>query len=114
MKNTSWKREVAEMTMEMIVEAMPDSKKNALKNACQRNNILTTYYGLGFSELSIYKEGYYWKAEGTRSNFAVFVKDDDGKLSVIRKPKDSKLSYLWGHSWLNEMPKAVEEEIYKG
>ena len=73
---------------------------------------MTTYYGLGFSTLSIYKEGYYLSMTGTRSSFAVFVRDNDGELSVARKPKDDKLSYLWGMQWLNEMPKAVEKVIY--
>ena len=110
-KNTAY--EVAEMTMEMIVEAMPEEKKKVLQNACYRNLLLTSWYGLGFSELKIYKEGYYFTAGGTRSSFAVFVKDDDGELSVIRKPKDSKLSFLWGFHWMNEMPKAIEKAIYE-
>lgn len=105
-------REVAEMTVEMMFEVLPKEKKEVFENACHRNDILTTYYGLGFSELSIYKEGYYLKMDGTRSSFAVFVKDNDGELEVTRKPKDSKLSFLWGYHWMNEMPKACEAVLY--
>ena len=105
---TDTRKEIAEMTVEMMFDAMPESKKEVFRKACYRAALLTSYYGLGFSTLSIYKEGYYLTMEGCRSSFAVFVKDDDAELSVVRKPKDDKLSYLWGYHWMNEMPKAAE------
>lgn len=111
MKNTKYAEEIAEMTVEMMVEAMPESKLQVFRNACCRSAILTSYYGLGFSTLTIYKEGYYLEMQGCRSGFAVFVKDMDGELEVTRKPKDSKLSRLWGWSWMNEMPKALENYL---
>lgn len=97
-------KEIANMTVEMIFEAMPENKKEVFRNACIRNNILTSYYGLDFSELTVYKEGFYWSASGTRSGFAVFAKDNDGELDIIRKPKENKLHRLWGYMWMNEMP----------
>lgn len=96
--------DIAFMTIDMIFEAMPEKKKEVFRNACYRNMLLTSTYILGFSELSVYKEGYYLTMTGTRSSFAVFVADNDGELVVKRKPQDSKLHYLWGMHWMNEMP----------
>lgn len=97
-------KEVANMTVEMIFDAMPEEKKEVFRNACYRNLLLTSDYGLYFSQLTVYKEGFYWKADGTRSGFAVFAKDNDGELEIIRKPKEDKLHRLWGFQWMNEMP----------
>lgn len=103
------RKEAAEMTIEMMFEQMPESKVEVLRNACYRNLLLTSSCMLGFSELIVYKEGFYWKAEGCRSSFAVFMKDNDGELTVCRKPKEEKLSYLWGFHWMNEMPEAAKK-----
>lgn len=102
----NWK-ESAEKTIEFMFEQMPESKVKVLENACYRNMLLTSTFMLGFSELSVYKEGFYWKAEGCRSSFAVYMKDNDGELIVCRKPKEEKLSFLWGYHWMNEMPEAA-------
>ena len=97
-------KKIANMTVEMIFEAMPESKKEVFRNACARNDILTTTYGLMFSTLTVYKEGFYIEMNGTRSRFAAFARDYDGELVIERKPKADKLNELWSFHWLNEMP----------
>lgn len=96
--------DIAFMTVDMIFDAMPEQKKEVFRNACYRNLLMTSTYMLGFSSLNVYKEGYYLTMEGTRSSFSVFMEDNDGELVLKRKPKDEKLHYLWGMSWMNEMP----------
>ena len=77
----------------MILAAMPESKKEVFRKACQRNAYLTSWYGLGLVQLDVYKEGWHLKFEGTRANFSVFAKDNDGSFEFIRKPRN--LSFLY-------------------
>lgn len=106
-------REIAEMTAELMIGAMPGEKKRVFINACVRNDILTTYYGMGFSTLTIYKEGFYIEFSGCRCSFSCYMEDHDGELQLKRKPKESKLNKLWSFQWLNEMPKAFESVLYE-
>jgi len=105
------KREIAEMTVQMMFDVLPDSKKKVFENACYRNYLLTSWTGLGFSRLHIYKEGFYLEMDGTRSRFTVFTKDNDGELEVMKKPNEDKLHKIWEAQWLNEMPKAFQDYL---
>lgn len=89
MKN--WNREIVK---QMLTE-MPESKKAVLKKALERNFILTSSYVLSSCTLTVYKEGWLVKLEGTRASFSVFAKDNDGEFIFMRKPNDDKLHYLY-------------------
>ena len=71
-----------------ILREMPESKKQALDNALYRNMLLTSASVLSSCTMTVYKEGWYLKFDGTRCSFSVFAKDNDGDLEFIRKPKE--------------------------
>ena len=82
-----------------ILEQMPESKKVTLGKALYRNYLLTSAKVLENCTLIVYKEGWLVKLEGTRCNFSVFAKDNDGEYEVVRKPVEKKLHKLyedWG------------------
>jgi len=78
-----------------ILHEMPEEKKEVLKKALERNLILTSSYVLSGCTLTIYKEGWLVKLDGTRCSFSVFAKDNDGEFEFIRKPNESKLHKLY-------------------
>ena len=78
-----------------ILHQMPESKKELLRKALIRNSLLTSAYLLSECTLTIYKEGWLVKLEGTRSTFTVFAKDNDGEFEFIRKPNENKLHKLY-------------------
>ena len=78
-----------------MLSILPEDKKKALGNALQRNMILTSAAVLSMGEMTIYKEGWYLVLHGTRCQFAVFAKDNDGELQIIRKPHENKLHKLY-------------------
>lgn len=83
-----------EIAREIIKLVMEDNKrKNNLKKALDRNFILTSSYNLEDLTLEIYKEGFYLILEGVRCSYKVFARDDDGKLELIRKPRELNLIY---------------------
>ena len=82
----------------IMLAILPEEKRKTLSDACDRNNYLTSFYGLPEAKLEIYKEGFYLKLEGTRCNFSVYAKDNDGDLEILqRKPR--VLSYLYTDSF---------------
>lgn len=93
----------------MLLEAMPEEKKDVLRNALDRNLSLTSSRTLEHGQLTVFKEGWYIELEGCRSGFKVFVLDNDRfdetgdtPFKVIRKPADNKLSKLYSvsiHMW---------------
>ena len=78
-----------------MLEEMPDSKKATLHKMLLRNCYLTSAYVLSSCTLTVYKEGWYIKLEGTRCSFTVYAKDNDGSFEFIRKPVESKLTKLY-------------------
>lgn len=90
-----WNKAVKD-TIELIFDAMPMEKRKVLENACIRNGLLTSWYGLEHWELTVYKEGFYIHGDGCRCSFSAWAKDDDGTLIFGRKPKESTLHMLWG------------------
>lgn len=78
-----------------MIQEMPESKKSVLSKALDRNEILTSARVLSYATIFIYKEGFLLKLEGTRCQFTVFAKDNDGELEFIRKPKDSLLNLIY-------------------
>lgn len=88
-----------EIALEMLSQ-LPVNKINTLKNALNRNLILTSTYSLGQGALTIYKEGFYLTLDGTRARFSVFAFDNDGELVIAeRKPHETKLHKLY-EDWL--------------
>ena len=97
-----------EFTM-MLLEAMPEEKKNVLRNALRRNCIFTSASTLEHGKITVYKEGWYIELDGCQSGFKVFVLDNDRfdptgtvPYRVIRKPVEKKLSKLYEaslHMW---------------
>ena len=87
----------------MIMNEMPEQKKQQYKNACVRNGLLTSSYNLPWASIRVYKEGWYVEFEGTRSRFAVFAKDNDGEIEIIRKPNENKLHFIYADGGQNEL-----------
>ena len=83
-----------EISLEMLNQ-MPENKKEQLEKALDRNNYLTSFRGLPIGEIFIYKEGFLLKLEGTRTNFSVYAKDNDGEFEFCRKPVEKKLHLLY-------------------
>lgn len=103
--------ESCQQIMQMIVDAMSEKKIVTFCNACNRNGYLTSHFGMSWYRLSIYKEGWYFCCEGTRSRFAVWAWDRDGEIEIGRKPKTEKLNLLWSHSFA-DMPIALKKKYY--
>lgn len=83
-----------------ILSVLPEGKRKTLLNACIRNNYLAAFYGLPEAKMEIYKEGFYLKLSGTRSQFAIYARDNDGILEPQqRKPKESELHKLYTDSF---------------
>lgn len=83
-----------------ILNEMPESKKTVLKRALNRNFILTSSYVLSSCTLTVYKEGWLIKLEGTRCSFSVYAKDNDGEFEIMRKPNEDKLHKLYS-DWMS-------------
>ena len=98
-----------EIAREMLL-TMPAEKKTALANACRRNALLTSYYGLDHMVLTVYVEGWLLKLDGCRSSFSVYAKDNDGVLEFTRKPAESKLNKLYGE-WTSTWTVIDLEEV---
>lgn len=77
-----------------LVGIMPINKKKQLQKMFDRTEALTSDYGFE-CVIYVYKEGFYLRFCGTRSSFNCFIKDNDGELSVCKKPNDSKLNLIW-------------------
>ena len=96
-------------TMMLLEEALPEEKKNVLRNALGRNCIFTSARTLEHGTITVYKEGWYIQLTGCQVGFNVFVLDNDrfdptGTIPyrVIRKPVDRKLHKLYSaslHFW---------------
>lgn len=87
----SYNREIAQEIMNML----PVEKKRVLDNACTRNMLMTSSYGLENMTITIYIEGFKLQLDGCRSSFSVFARDNDGELEITRKPAESRLHKLY-------------------
>lgn len=87
----SYNREIAAE----IMNKLPEAKMNALRNACIRNSMLTSFYGLENMTMTVYIEGFKLQLDGCRSSFSVYAKDNDGEFEITRKPAESKLHRLY-------------------
>lgn len=87
----------AEQIAKTILKIMPKEKLATLKKACERNYNCTSSYMLENGTITQYKEGYYIKLEGVRTNFAVFYSVE--KQSFTRKPNANKLHKV-EENWL--------------
>ena len=86
-----------------ILQEMPLQKKQSLKNALDRNEILTSARVLSIGEITVYKQGWYLQLYGTRCQFSVYAEDNDGTLIFKRKPKENNLHKLYDQSlYFNE------------
>lgn len=71
--------------LKLIMENITETKKEQLIKACERNEILTSTYGLGHCYIFLSNEGgLYIKMTGTRSSWSCYIKPDG---SVGRAPK---------------------------
>ena len=97
-----------EITMEMLSK-LNGSKKDALIKALERNNSLTSTYGLSSCDMVIYKEGWYITLTGTRCSFSLFAYDRDGEIEIAnRKPNESKLNKIYD-TWFS-----MDESDFRG
>ena len=85
-----------EIAMDML-NNMPETKKQTLRKTLERNLYLTSSYSMDSGAMTIYKEGFLLKLNGTRCNFTVFA-FDDGELVLSRKPIEKKLNKIYDDS----------------
>jgi hypothetical protein len=78
-----------------MLEKMSAEKRNALTNACRRNALLTSFWGLENATLTVYKEGWYLELDGCRAHFAIWCSDNDGELVQGRKPAEKNLNKIY-------------------
>ena len=83
-----------EIVAEML-EQMPEEKKIVLGKALYRNFLLTSAKVMSSCTLTVYKEGWLVRLDGTRCSFTVFAKDNDGEYVFMRKPAEKKLHKLY-------------------
>lgn len=96
-----------DFTKEMLMQ-MPAEKKEQLHRAMQRGFYFTTYAGLDYQTVEVYKEGWYIILEGCQTAFKMWVGDDDGCFVYgKRKPNKNKLSLLHRYS-----PDLTEKDLY--
>lgn len=81
-----------------ILQSLTPQQKVQLEKALDRNEALTSTFGLPFGTLRVYKEGWYLTCEGTRSQFSAWCSDNDGTLVPGRKPNERTLSFLYEDS----------------
>lgn len=84
-----------------MLKEMPQSKKEQLNKALDRNLYLTSSRTLSYCELTVCKEGWLVKLEGTRCSFTVWAYDRDGQFEFGRKPNEDKLHKLYECSQMN-------------
>ena len=98
-----------------IMNNLPEGKIKALVNACIRNEMLTTTYGLEQMTMTVYKEGWLLTFNGCRSQFRVFAKDNDGEVEITRKPNESKLHKIyddWARTeWVIDLYELTREYV---
>ena len=87
----SYNREIAAE----ILRKLPESKMTALRNACIRNEMMTSSYGLENATMTVYIEGFKLHLDGCRASFSVYAKDNDGEFEITRKPAENKLRKLY-------------------
>lgn len=92
---------ISKQLAKYIIGILPESKRDILDKALDRNLYLTSVRTLSYGLLKVYEEGFYLELEGTRSSFKVFVKDFNGDLEVIRKPVNLHILYHIGFN-MNE------------
>lgn len=90
-----------DFTLELL-KNMPEDKRETLRAAIRRTALLTSEFNLQNTNVSIYKEGYYITAEGCKSKWSMFVRDNDGEFEYIRKPNENTLHYLY-NVWFSGM-----------
>lgn len=95
--------------VEMMFEAMTEEKRNAYKKACARNCYLTSHYGMSHYALHVYKEGWHFVCDGCRTHFSAWAFDNDGTVVIGRKPIESKLHYIWGHTFSESPYDSIEK-----
>lgn len=82
-------------TLWLLDELKSSSRWVKVENALDRNLILTSVRTLSLAEVYVYHEGFYLVLNGTRCRVATFFRDDDGELTICRKPHDNKLHLIW-------------------
>lgn len=86
-----------EIAIDML-NNLSESKKVQLDKMLSRNEALTSSYSCSFGTLRVYKEGWYLTLQATRSQFSVWMYDNDGEFVEGRKPIESKLDFLYEQS----------------
>lgn len=89
----------------LVLSSMPEDKKRILRNALERNEVLTSARTLETGVVTVYREGWYIELDGTRCGFKVFILDNDiyddvgdTPFKVIRKPRAEKLHPIGKYS----------------
>lgn len=80
----------------VMLRGMPANKRRQLCEVLDANAYLTSFRGINYQVLHVYKEGWYIDFVATRRRFTVWVADNDGEFVFgFRKPRESKLHKLY-------------------
>lgn len=78
-----------------LFSKMPISKCVSLDKTITRNFCFTSDFAPEHCRLTIYKEGWYFEADGCQCRFTVWAKDNDGEMVFGRKPAERLLHKIW-------------------
>lgn len=81
--------------LEELFSRMPDKKVISAWRTCYRNLCFTSEFVPEHCHLEVYKEGWYFVAEGCQCRFSVWAFDRDGEFEFGRKPDKRKLHLIW-------------------
>ncbi len=81
--------------LEELFSNMPHSKCISLDKTMTRNMCFTSDPVPEHCRMTVYKEGWYFEADGCQCRFVVWASDNDGEMVFGRKPSEKNLHYLW-------------------
>ena len=88
-------REYNKDIVKEMLSKMPEKKKEVLGKALDRNMLLTSTRAMSWVYLTVYREGWLLELEGTRCEFSVYAKDNDGEFVFTRKPNESNIHMIY-------------------
>ena len=79
-------KQCVQESIKNIIQKLNDAQKIKLHNACERNCILTSEYGLENCDVYIFNEGYYICFSGCRCGYKIFYNTKTN--AFMQKPKN--------------------------
>lgn len=87
--------EGSKWVLNTMFKEMPIAKCISMDRTMTRNFCFTSEAEPEHCYLYIYKEGWYFVAEGCQCRFVVWAFDRDGVFEFGRKPAEKNLHHLW-------------------